>query len=395
MNRHNYVAVDLGNSFYKAIVSTNGEMTEYSMPNAIALFDEEFYEKPYDDEDVLFGDNLIVEVNSSALHEKREIFYIGKSAARQRNVSLTSFNNQKVDEDRTYTLLFGLLAHHAVMSNQSDIDVFFDIDQLAVSLPTTQYKERKDTLKSRLIGTHTVYLHKVPGMIAPQETVVRLHIKDVIVGAEGACAYLALTRDEETLGVKDEALLQDSAKGILIGDLGGDSVDFVGIKNNKPVASIEGEPFGINQFLDHIIQKVSKYELYKFDSRSELEEKIVAGQSEWYVEPFAGVKKDISKYIIPQLKSLAIKYLEHFDRVRNSSNEIKGAVKYIAVGGAAKIAESHIREAAVKWAERGRPIELFFPPNMEKLNVSGLMILAKLNQLKNNPAQIEYTKTKG
>ncbi|MFI8686176.1 hypothetical protein [Rossellomorea sp. NPDC077527] len=395
MNRHNYVAVDLGNSFYKAIVSTNGEMTEYSMPNAIALFDEEFYEKPYDDEDVLLGDNLIVEVNSSALHEKREIFYIGKSAARQRNVSLTSFNNQKVDEDRTYTLLFGLLAHHAVMSNQSDIDVFFDIDQLAVSLPTTQYKERKDTLKSRLIGTHTVYLHKVPGMIAPQETVVRLHIKDVIVGAEGACAYLALTRDEETLGVKDEALLQDSAKGILIGDLGGDSVDFVGIKNNKPVASIEGEPFGINQFLDHIIQKVSKYELYKFDSRSELEEKIVAGQSEWYVEPFAGVKKDISKYIIPQLKSLAIKYLEHFDRVRNSSNEIKGAVKYIAVGGAAKIAESHIREAAVKWAERGRPIELFFPPNMEKLNVSGLMILAKLNQLKNNPAQIEYTKTKG
>ena len=50
------------------------------MPNAIALFDEEFYEKPYDDEDVILQDNLIVEVNSSALHEKRDIFYIGKSA---------------------------------------------------------------------------------------------------------------------------------------------------------------------------------------------------------------------------------------------------------------------------------------------------------------------------
>jgi plasmid segregation protein ParM len=393
MDGHNYVAVDLGNSFYKVLASIKGEMTEYCMPNAIALFDEEFYEKPYDDEDVLLQDNLIVEVNSQALHEKRDIFYIGKAAARQRNVSLTSFNNQKVDEDRTYTLLFGMVALHAVMNNQLDTDVSFEIDQLAVSLPTTQYKERKDTLKSRLIGTHTVYLHKVPGMVASKEIVVRLHIKDVIIGAEGACAYLALTRDDETLGVKDESLLQDSAKGILIGDLGGDSVDFVGIKNNKPVASIEGEPFGINQFLDHIIQKVSKYELYKFDSRSELEEKLVAGQSEWYVEPFAGVKKDISKYIIPQLKSLAIKYLEHFDRVRNSSNEIKGAVKYIAVGGAAKIAESHIREAAVKWAERGRPIELFFPSNMEKLNVSGLMILAKLNQLKNHPVHVEYTKS--
>ena len=392
MDRKNYVAVDLGNSFYKALFSTNGEIREYFMPNAIALFDEEFYEKPYDDEDVILQDNLIVEVNSSALHEKRDIFYIGKSAARQRNVSLTSFNNQKVDEDRTYTLLFGMIANHAVLNNPSDTDVSFEIDQLAVSLPTTQYKERKDTLKSRLIGTHTVYLHKVPGMVPPKEIIVRLHIKDVIIGAEGACAYLALTRDWETLGVKDESLLQDSAKGILIGDLGGDSVDFVGIKNNKPVASIEGEPFGINQ-LDHIIQKVSKYELYKFDSRSELEEKLVAGQSEWYVEPFAGVKKDISKYIIPQLKSLAIKYLEHFDRVRNSSNEIKGAVKYIAVGGAAKIAESHIREASVKWAERGRPIELYFPQNMEKLNVSGLMILAKLNQIKNNPVHVEYTKS--
>ena len=33
----------------------------------------------------------------------------------------------------------------------------------------------------------------------------------------------------------------DSVKGVIIGDLGGDSVDFVGIKNNKPVASVEGE----------------------------------------------------------------------------------------------------------------------------------------------------------
>lgn len=72
--------------------------------------------------------------------------------------------------------------------------------------------------------------------------------------------------------------------------------------------------------------------MYKFDSRSELEEKLAAGPSEWYVEPFAGVKKDISKYIIPQLKSMAVKYLEHFDRVRSSSSEIKGATRYIAVG---------------------------------------------------------------
>ncbi|MDP4164309.1 MAG: ParM/StbA family protein, partial [Bacillota bacterium] len=326
----------------------------------------------------------------------RERYYIGKAAAKQRDVSLTGFNNQKVDEDRTYILLFGLIAYHAAVLNPDDTDIHYTIDQLAVSLPTTQYKEKKDKFKQRLLGTHTVIFHRVPGVPEPKELVVKLQVKDVIIGAEGACAYLALTRDQESLGIQDDTLIKDSRKGIIIGDLGGDSVDFVGIKNNKPVASVEGEPFGINQFLDNIIQKVAKNELYKFDSRAELEEKLALGQSEWYVEPFAGVKKDISKYIIPQLKSMAVKYLENFDRVRSSSNEIKGATRYIAVGGAAKLAKRQIQESAVRWTERGRPIELLFPEDMEKLNVQGLMILAKMNQIKKDQeSTIEFASIKG
>ncbi|MEC1157107.1 ParM/StbA family protein [Cytobacillus horneckiae] len=396
MEKQNLFAVDIGNSWYKALSSDYGLMHEYQIPNAIALFDEEFHEKPYDDDDVEFEENLIVEVKSRALADKREIYYIGKSAAKQRNVSLTSFNNQKADEDRTYILLFGLAAYHAIILDPENEELHYTIDQLAVSLPTTQYKEKKERLKERLIGTHTVIFHKVPGIAEPKELTVKLHVNDVIVGAEGACAYLGLTRDHETLGIKDDILVKESTKGIIIGDLGGDSVDFVGIKNNKPVASVEGEAFGINQFLDNIIQKISKNELYKFDSRSELEEKLVNGPSEWYVEPFAGVRKDISKYIIPQLKLLSIKYLEHFDRVRSSSTEIKGAARYIAVGGAAKLAQRQIQEAAVKWSERGRPIELLFPEDMEKLNVLGLMILAKMNQLKQeHEKNYNYVTVKG
>ncbi|MCM3178152.1 ParM/StbA family protein [Cytobacillus horneckiae] len=396
MEKQNLFAVDIGNSWYKALSSDYGLMHEYQIPNAIALFDEEFHEKPYDDDDVEFEENLIVEVKSRALADKREIYYIGKSAAKQRNVSLTSFNNQKADEDRTYILLFGLAAYHAIILDPENEELHYTIDQLAVSLPTTQYKEKKERLKERLIGTHTVIFHKVPGIAEPKELTVKLHVNDVIVGAEGACAYLGLTRDHETLGIKDDILVKESTKGIIIGDLGGDSVDFVGIKNNKPVASVEGEAFGINQFLDNIIQKISKNELYKFDSRSELEEKLVKGPSEWYVEPFAGVRKDISKYIIPQLKLLSIKYLEHFDRVRSSSTEIKGAARYIAVGGAAKLAKRQIQEAAVKWSERGRPIELLFPEDMEKLNVLGLIILAKMNQLKQeHEKNYNYVTVKG
>ncbi|MBM7553115.1 ParM/StbA family protein [Thalassobacillus pellis] len=382
MGRQNYLAVDIGNSWYKVLASDDGVLSEYQMPNAIALFDEEFYELPYEEEDVELEENLIVEVKSQAIVDKREIYYAGKAAARQRNVSLTSFNNQKVDEDRTYILLFGIAAYHAMLGNPDDTEINYEIDQLAVSLPTTQFKRRKGRLRDCLTGTHTIIFHKVPGHAEPKEVTIKLKIHDVIIGAEGACAYLGMTRDIDTLEIKDDALVKDTKKGIIIGDLGGDSVDFVGIKNNKPVASVEGEPFGINQFLDIIIQKVSKNELYKFDSRSELEEKLAAGQSEWYVEPFAGVRKDISKYVTPQLRSMAIKYLELFDRVRSSSNEIKGAARYIAVGGAAKLAQKQIQEAAVKWRERGRPIELTFPENLEKLNVIGLLILAKMNQIK-------------
>ncbi|GEN53777.1 ParM/StbA family protein [Halobacillus faecis] len=395
MNRNNFLAVDVGNSWYKALVSDQGEAFDYQMPNAIALFDEEFYEKPYDEEDVDLEENLIVEVKSPSLQDRREIFYIGKSAMQQKNVSLTSFNNQKVDEERTYILLFAMAAYHALLTNPAEEDLQFTINQLAVSLPTTQYKEKKDVFKQRLIGNHTVIFHKVPGVREPKEVCIKIQIEDVIVGAEGALAYLALTRDQDTLMISDDSLVKDSSKGILIGDLGGDSVDFVGIKKNKPVASVEGEPFGINQYLDHIIQKVSKNEMYSFNSRSELEEKLVAGQSEWYVEPFAGVRKDISKYITPQLRLMAIKYLEHFDRVRSRSNEIKGAARYIAVGGAAEIAEKQIKEAAVKWNERGRPIELLFPGNMSKLNVQGLMILAKMQWIsKNKEYADDYAYTK-
>jgi plasmid segregation protein ParM len=382
MESQNYLAVDIGNSWFKALTSDNESSYEYQIPNAISLFDEEFYEGPYEDEDIEFEENLIVEIKSKAIVDKREIYYIGKSATKQRDVHLTGFNNQKVDEDRTYILLFGLAAYHAFRLNPESNEIHYAIDQLAVSLPTTQYKEKKDLFRQRLLGTHTVIFHKVPGIPEPKEVVVKLYVDDCIIGAEGACAYLGLTRDQETLGIKDEELVKDTKKGIIIGDLGGDSVDFVGIKNNKPVASVEGETFGINQFLDNIIQKVSKNELYKFGSRAELEEKLVSGQSEWYVEPFAGVRKDISKYIIPQLKSMAIKYLEHFDRVRSSSNEIKGATRYIAVGGAAKLAKKQIQEAAVRWSERGRPIDLMFPEEMEKLNVLGLMVLAKMKQVK-------------
>ena len=128
MDRHNFLAVDIGNSWYKALASENGIHSEYQIPNAIALFDEEFYEKPYDDDDIVFEENLIVEVKSQAVVDRREIFYISKGAAKQRDVSLTAFNNQKVDEDRTYLLLFGLAGYHAALQHPEETEITYSID---------------------------------------------------------------------------------------------------------------------------------------------------------------------------------------------------------------------------------------------------------------------------
>ena len=150
MSNQHFLAVDIGNSWYKALANDKGVEHEYQMPNALSLFDEEYFEKPYDDDDVVLEENLIVEIKSQAIVDKREIYYIGKGAARQRDVSLTAFNNQKVDEDRTYVLLFGLAAYHAVLLNPEETDIHYHIDQLAISLPTTQYKEKKESFKKAL-----------------------------------------------------------------------------------------------------------------------------------------------------------------------------------------------------------------------------------------------------
>ena len=54
MSSQHYFAVDMGNSWYKALAYDKGVEQQYQMPNALALFDEEYFEKPYDDDDVVF-----------------------------------------------------------------------------------------------------------------------------------------------------------------------------------------------------------------------------------------------------------------------------------------------------------------------------------------------------
>ena len=98
---------------------------EYQIPNAISLFDEEFLRSRMMMMMLFWKKILIVEVKSHASIDKREIYYIGKGCTKQRDVSLTAFNNQKVDEDRTYIFLFGLAAFHAVRLNPEETEIHY------------------------------------------------------------------------------------------------------------------------------------------------------------------------------------------------------------------------------------------------------------------------------
>ena len=91
---------------------------------------------------------------------------------------------------------------------------------------------------------------------------------------------------------------------------------------------------------------------------------------------------------------MAIKYLEHFDRVRSSSNEIKGAVQYIAVGGAAKIARIANQGSGGEMGRKRSPNRIIFSGKYGKIKCIRINDPCKVKSIKKtNPANIEFTKS--
>lgn len=363
----NVAAVDLGNAIFQAIV--NG--VEYNMPNAIAPCEknEEYFESTNLD---LF-DKMIVEIDSASLIKNKARYYVGKSAAKSENQITTGSNNQKASEDRTMVLLLSLLAYHFAKERSDHNTVNIDFDLVTTALPTRQVKKDREELKQKIIGHHTVTFKNVPKKDenGVYDVPVKLNIMDGVVGIEGNLAFLALTRDPETLKVKNETLLKET---ILIADIGGDSYDPAAFESGKLIddSGIKGASFGINRFLDDIITDVEDDVKRKF-TRHELEQLLIKDKSEWYF--IANQKRvELYDYVQPHFKVMANGFLNQIDKTRKLQT-LQGVQRIYPIGGPVVVAKQFIKEAIV---EMGNPFSLELDvENVEKLNLIGLWILAQ------------------
>lgn len=356
----NVAAIDLGNSLVQAVV--NGEY--YEFPNSIALCPTDV--RYYDESNVSFEDNMVVEVDSGALHNKREKYFVFMSATERPNHENTAKNNIKARSDRSILISLSVLAQAAVKnSTDNSIDVEYEV--VGTGLPTRQVKSDREELTKRLTGHHTVVFHYVPGR---GEVTVNIQIKNVIVGTEGHLAYLALTRDIETLKVKDASLNDET---ILISDLGGGSLDHVGIRQGNLVDEIEGESFGINEYLDNIRAAIEDGTGFETPSRYILERRLALGPSHWKVV-VDQEKKDIKPYIDPHLTNLSRRYLDSIDKIRRHV-KMQEATRFYCIGNAVDVIRPYI-ESENK--TRQKPMALTFPENLGMLNLIGIWFLVIL-----------------
>ncbi|EJW14326.1 ParM/StbA family protein [Paenibacillus alvei] len=359
----NIAAIDMGNSLFQAIITGTG--SEYTMPNALALckLDEMEY---YDEAQVDTYENLVVEIDSGALNNKRERYFVGISATERENVNGAEYDTKKANSDRNIYMTLTLLAFDALQANPGKSEISITYDFLNTALPTRQVKAYRDTLKKKFEGHHSVTFKFVPGI---GDITVKLDIKTCMVSIEGSAAHVALVRDPITLKIKDETLADET---VIISDLGGGSFDPIGIRERKIVEGIEGEPFGINTYLDRIIKDVADNVGHYFPSRYSLEKLLAKGPSEWRVvvdqEEF-----NITKHIEPKLIEMSAQYLDLIDKVRKNI-KLQQARRIYPIGGPIKIAKKYIEEENNK---RPKPMRLTFAENLQKLNMIGLWILVQ------------------
>lgn len=372
----NIASIDMGNSLFEAIINER----EYLMPNALArctVDRVEYYDATQQD----FIRNLIVDINSNALNQSQNKYFVGLSATEKENVSSVAKNNQKANSDRSIILLLTLLAYDAVQDNRGVTNIQIQYDVVSTALPTRQVRRDREELKNKLLGVHTVTFHDVPG---GSDITVRISILDVVVGIEGSTAYVALIRDADTLKIKDAGLMRET---LLIADMGGDSTDFVGIRNNKIVDGIEGEIFGVNTYLDRIIQDVENRTGFRFPSRYSLEKRLALGNQHWKVV-VNQEDVNITNCIEPHLIEMSEKFLDLLDQKRKHV-ALQEAKNYFCIGGPVKVAKDYIEAENQK---RNKPMKLSFPENLERLNVLGLWILAQAQGIRNSQNEVASTK---
>ncbi|MEK5394018.1 ParM/StbA family protein [Margalitia sp. FSL K6-0131] len=363
----NIASIDLGNSVVQFKI--NGRKGD--MPNTLALCTEDKVTY-YDSSEKDIKESLIVKIDSKSIKNKGEKHYIGISATDKENNSETEKNNKKASQDRSIYMALTPLALDAVQNNTDKNKMDLEIEILTTALPTKQVLADREVLKEKLIGHHTVTLCDVPGR---GDVTVNIHIKDCLVAVESMTAFLALSRDQDTLQVKDESLFKET---ILIEDLGGGSLDPAGFENGKIIDGIKGKVFGINSYLDDIISEVEDETGYLFPSRYSLEQLLIQGKSNWSIL-VDQQDENISEIISKHFKKMANKYIDEISNDLKRYPKLQNTRRIYPIGGPIKVAKEYIEEENNK---RDKPLKFTFAEDINELNLIGLWILAQMAKKK-------------
>lgn len=353
---------DMGNTNLKLVWGDRPE-DRLLIPNVIGTAAET---RPYfePEKDPLSG--LHVSIKSPALKNAKTINYVGL-LARQAEDKEEILTATKSESDQHMIVFLTGLAYVATKLSGKPTKEINATYYLGVSLPVVECKDaaNKETLKKRLLGTHSVEFLQTPGL---EGVKVNVHIAGAEVGLEGVPALIALTSRADSKAKMED--IYNSA--VMMADIGGGSMDLPiitpeGVDNQ----STDGTDIGANHYLDKIIEDVAYKKGAKLKSRDHLTKLILEGSYEVICK---GISHNIKEIVDEHLGNLAKKAYKAIDSQWEKKPEVR--LCYVVSGGAALIPQ-YLK--AINQAPGVTPLPLRYVEPIEEsiwLNASGNHMVA-------------------
>lgn len=343
------IGLDIGNDSIKLVM----EGGRLAIPNIVApgsprnLLREE--------DNVL--EALDVEVFSRSLTGGWKQFFVGELAVEDEdNLEMSELEN-KVESEQSLIVTLVALAVTALSKSESFTEnPVVEEFVIGSGLPIRQYAKYKDALIQRLEGEHEVKFVSTPKY---RGRTVRIIIKKVTVGIEGAAAILNIATNDD-LSVKDETAYHGTVGVCEIGAL---TTDFPIMKKLQPDNRFShGEYFGIASYLDAIRQDVYDKFGYNFQSRAKLIKRI--RESSYLINLVGERRADIKPVVDEHFRRAAVRVVE---LIQKRWAKYPDAQAFYVLGGGAGALRPYIEERT-----HGK-LPLRFVNDSEWMNAAGYL----------------------
>lgn len=412
-----YAGLDIGNGYVKTLIKnpkTDEKVTSVDMPSAAAVItnsadvrisEPAAIEREFED----IYNTLEVSIDSPLVSDKNTRMYIGnraiKSGKSVQEFNLREARRSKSETELSAVLTLSILAGKAISDyyNQKKklpkSDEILQVDaNIAMSLPIGEYKLNKNTVpRNYMARSHTVKIHNF------QDTVkVEIHIKNVNVAPEGACAQYAIankTKEKENfmktlvltmakngLEIPSDITPEDiaSASGVIGVDIGEGTVNFPiyqDLKFNTDTSSTFNKGYGT--VMDEAVIRLAQMGR-PFDTRK----KLIAWLLEASKKPLQRRKYEEAMEIVnAEINIFTDELVRQFANVLERNGAFAEVV-YVYGGGATPVQES-LYPKLIKAIQRMFGEDAFMPilyldsSYSRYLNRDGLFRLATLEDATN------------